>query len=356
MKCVECLPLIEEYVDGELNERMFERIEAHLLVCAECATEVAELSREQEIYALYQRDVEVTVAHWNIVRARIEQERDARPHEPRAQLHEWLGGLLGSGKGFRPALAVALVLIVTGITAGIIYLNSHDRPSGLASEPAKQKEMVSPDGANQSLPPVNGNKSNEVIANNDNKRKSDYIHREAVAAAAVRRAAALPQKKATVVANLPHPENRSTNEPTPDEEARFEEAVADPNNIITGTRGSAPAGDFDFEIVRHAERAQMLLRSFRNVRLPASKRALDVSYEKEQSRKLLYRNIALRLDAAARGDQATAELLGTLEPILLDIAHLPDRAKAHDVRSIEQRMEKKEIVAALQVHTLVASN
>jgi hypothetical protein len=71
---------------------------------------------------------------------------------------------------------------------------------------------------------------------------------------------------------------------------------------------------------------------------------------------LLYQNIALRRDAAARGDQSTTEVLNTLEPILLDIANLPNRAKARDVRSIEQRMEKKEIVAALQVRTLVASN
>ncbi|MBA2734286.1 MAG: hypothetical protein H0U54_15580, partial [Acidobacteria bacterium] len=85
-------------------------------------------------------------------------------------------------------------------------------------------------------------------------------------------------------------------------------------------------------------------------------RALDVSYEKEQSRKLLYQNIALRRDAVTRGDQPATEILNTLEPILLDIANLPNRAKARDVRSIEQDMKKKEIVATLQVRTLVASN
>ncbi|MDT5061014.1 MAG: putative zinc-finger [Acidobacteriota bacterium] len=354
MKCVECLPLIEEYIDGELNERMCERIEAHLSTCAECESEAAELRREQEIYALYQRDVEVTPAQWNIVRARIEQERDAQPDEPRARLRGRLGGLFAPGKVFRPALVAALVLIVIGITAGIIYLNSHGRPSELASEPTKQKEMKSPDGANQTSPPVNGNKNNEVIAGDETHRERNSIHQER--AVAIKRAGALQQKKPTVLASLPHPENRRLQQTTPDEAARIEEAVADTGNVITGIGGSAPGGDFDFEVVRHAERAQLLLRSFRNVRLSASNRALDVSYEKEQSRKLLYRNIALKRDAAARGDQETAELLNTLEPILLDIAHLPDRAKARDVRSIEQRMEKKEIVAALQVHTLVASN
>jgi hypothetical protein len=123
-------------------------------------------------------------------------------------------------------------------------------------------------------------------------------------------------------------------------------------------RQSAPEapGDFDFEVARHAERAEVLLRSFRNARpAAAAHRSLDVSYEKENARKLLYQNIALRRDAEARGDQTAAELLNTLEPILLDIAHLPSRAKPADVRPIEERMKKKEIVAALQVRTLVAS-
>jgi hypothetical protein len=116
------------------------------------------------------------------------------------------------------------------------------------------------------------------------------------------------------------------------------------------------SGDFDFDISRHAERAQMLLRSFRNMQTESSNHATDVSYEKEQSRKLLYQNIALRRNAEGRRDESARELLDTLEPILLDIANLPNKARARDVRSIEQRMEKKEIVAALQVQRLLASN
>ncbi|HEX8921565.1 MAG TPA: zf-HC2 domain-containing protein, partial [Pyrinomonadaceae bacterium] len=73
MKCEECLPRIEEYVDGELDGRMTERMEAHLSTCNACALELAELERDAEIYANYQRNIEVTPAQWNIVRARIEQ-------------------------------------------------------------------------------------------------------------------------------------------------------------------------------------------------------------------------------------------------------------------------------------------
>jgi hypothetical protein len=45
------------------------------------------------------------------------------------------------------------------------------------------------------------------------------------------------------------------------------------------------------------------------------------------------------------------ELLGSLEPFLLDIANLPDRPSNGDVRSIKERMQKKEIVSALQIYS-----
>jgi hypothetical protein len=45
------------------------------------------------------------------------------------------------------------------------------------------------------------------------------------------------------------------------------------------------------------------------------------------------------------------ELLGSLEPFLLDIANLPDKPSGDDVRSIKERMQKKEIVSALQIYS-----
>lgn len=356
MRCVECLPLIEEYVDGELDGRTMERVAAHLSTCADCATEFAELSREQELYALYRRDVEVTTADWNIVRARVEQEKDTQPYEARrAGLGEWLKGLAGPHRRFSPAYAAALLLVIIAVTAGVIYLNSNHGPRDLASKPSRQDKASTPAETKEAATPDKGNEPKLAVTQDENK-ETDNSNPTVTTTAVNHPAERVKKERPVAQASLPRPENPRVKEPAFDEPARFEAAVADGNSAFTGTRQTGADGDFDFEIVRHSERAQVLLRSFRNVRLSASNRALDVSYEKEQSRKLLYRNIALRRDAAARGDEATAELLGTLEPILLDIAHLPDRAKPQDVRSIEQRMEKKEIVAALQVHTLVASN
>jgi hypothetical protein len=107
----------------------------------------------------------------------------------------------------------------------------------------------------------------------------------------------------------------------------------------------------DFETARHIERAQLLLRSFRNTRDAGPQPDADLSYEKQGSRELLYKNVLLRRDAEAKGNLPVEELLGSLEPFLLDIANLPDKPSGNDVRSIKERMQKKEIVSALQIYS-----
>ena len=107
----------------------------------------------------------------------------------------------------------------------------------------------------------------------------------------------------------------------------------------------------DVETARHIERAQLLLRSFRNTRDADSQPDTNLSYEKQGSRELLYKNVLLRRDAEAKGNLPVEELLGSLEPFLLDIANLPEKPSGNDIRSIKERMQKKEIVSALQIYS-----
>jgi hypothetical protein len=107
----------------------------------------------------------------------------------------------------------------------------------------------------------------------------------------------------------------------------------------------------DLETSKHIERAQMLLRSFRNVDDGDDHDDSEIAYEKRQSRGLLYQNIVLRRDAEAKGNMPVEELLGSLEPFLIDIANLPEKPSKDDVLSIKERMQKKEIVSALQIYS-----
>ncbi|MDQ3805031.1 MAG: hypothetical protein M3416_14535, partial [Acidobacteriota bacterium] len=114
--------------------------------------------------------------------------------------------------------------------------------------------------------------------------------------------------------------------------------------VTTGARtdrvGPARAA---LDTSRHVEQAQLLLRSFRNARASD-----DLAYERERSQRLLYRNIVLRREAASKGDPVVAGVLDRLEPILIDIANLPDKPASEDVDSIRERVRKKNLVVALQ--------
>ena len=103
----------------------------------------------------------------------------------------------------------------------------------------------------------------------------------------------------------------------------------------------------------HFEKAETLLRAFRNVRLDEPGTSTQVAYERKRARQLVYQNMILRREADTAGDVEIASLLENLEPILLDIANLPDKPASEDVRVIRERVERKNIVALLQVNSAV---
>jgi hypothetical protein len=73
-----------------------------------------------------------------------------------------------------------------------------------------------------------------------------------------------------------------------------------------------------------------------------------VTYEKAMSRRLLDQNVVLRRDAETSGKFPVKSLLVDLEPFLVDIANLPDKTTPTELRAIKDRVQKTEIVAALQ--------
>ncbi len=101
----------------------------------------------------------------------------------------------------------------------------------------------------------------------------------------------------------------------------------------------------------HLEKSELLLRAFRNVRANENGRAAEISYERQRAQQLVYQNIMLRREADTTGDVQVATLLESLEPILLDIANLPQHPEDADIRAIQQRVERKNIVALLQVNS-----
>lgn len=124
MKCEEVQILIEDYVDSALDQKAAALVKSHMTGCAACASFYREANREQEIYARYERDIEVTPALWASIETRIKQERIAPQPGLLSRLREQLAGVFAAPR-LSPAFAAALVVIAIGITVGVMtYLNS----------------------------------------------------------------------------------------------------------------------------------------------------------------------------------------------------------------------------------------
>src|SRR5437867_12680021 len=139
MKCEEYRILIEDYVDGVLDDKTASRVTAHTETCAECTSFYREMSREQDVYARYQRDVEVTPVLWASIETRIKQERDAQPE---GQLGGQLGGMISrlrerlagvfSAPRLSPGFAAALVIVAIGVTVFVMSRLNSSSPVKLA--------------------------------------------------------------------------------------------------------------------------------------------------------------------------------------------------------------------------------
>jgi len=121
-------------------------------------------------------------------------------------------------------------------------------------------------------------------------------------------------------------------------------------------RHSGSSANLKIETASHLEKAELLMRSFRNMKLSEDPAAFDVSYEKQFSKQLLAINRRLRRSAENKRALSIEDLLTGIEPLLLDIANLPDNPAEDDVRSIKDLIQKQEVVATLQMYSAKASS
>jgi anti-sigma factor RsiW len=53
---------LEAYVDGEVGEHESERVRTHLMTCSSCENEFEALTAESELYARYDRELQISPA------------------------------------------------------------------------------------------------------------------------------------------------------------------------------------------------------------------------------------------------------------------------------------------------------
>jgi len=294
MKCEVCQELLEEYLDGEIAPADREQIDSHLIACAGCSASFAALNAEQEIFTRYDRHVDVPPFLWTRVAAHTVSEN------PR-------------GNGWRALLAIfalpskslagAIAVLLTALVLGFVYL---------VSRPASPKPTIAT-SVDQPAQPKNEEQPQQIPAASGDRSRHEVIAQRPKTAPRVR--------------------------------PKFDEALLDHSDVL-----SSDLAGFDLDeqdTARHIEQTENLLRSIRNVPISDGDEEIDVTYDKALSRRLLNENIVLRRDAEMKAKFPTKTLLADLEPFLIDIANLPDRARAEDVRVIKERVQKTEIVAAL---------
>ena len=96
----------------------------------------------------------------------------------------------------------------------------------------------------------------------------------------------------------------------------------------------------------HLERSQTVLLELVNAR-PGQ--PLDVASERERAGDLVAENRLYRQTAARTGDTRVASVLDDLEPVLLEIAHGPDRLTPEEVENLRQRIEGDGILFKVRV-------
>ena len=274
MKCEVCSELLEEYLDGELAPHDREQVDAHLSACLECSESFAALTAEQDLFAHYDREIEVPPFLWTRIAAHTNTPK-----------RTWAASLFG-----KTSLAGAVAVLLIAITIGAIYLLSKPK-TPLPTVATTTSTAPSPDP--------------------------------------------LPKSVQSVAQKRQKPRSR----------VKPPAVHTDQSDVLSSDLAYLDMDEQDTAL--HIEKSKILLRSIKNVQISDTDEEIDVTYDKALSRRLLNENVVLRRDAEMKAKFPTKTLLADLEPFLIDIANLPDRARPQDVREIKERVQKTEIVAAL---------
>jgi len=310
MNC-DCTEKISSLIDGELSSVEARELERHLLTCIECQEAKSDFLNLRNQIADFPVSFKPVAQREALARILGKQKTPAR--------HVWRWA-------FNPAVAAVASLVILGaLIALIVY-----------------PRLKSNQGVDQQIASVNANRNNQTPKSGPAKGGNGQLNNPKPAATPKKSSPPAGSDKNKVVPNKKRPPLAF--EPQPDN-------IAVNTSNATGDSERVLSADAETMTAIHFQKSELLLRSFRNVRLSKTGASPELEYEKKLAQKLIYQNMMLRREADASGDAQISSLLESLEPILLDIANLPANARPADVKTIKDRVERKNIVALLQVNS-----
>ena len=242
MKCDDCVNLLETYLDGEATERESDQIQTHLATCSMCANEFEVLTAENDMYAHYDREVEVSPALWNGVAARIALEDRQTESKSKPGLGEWIAGWFAI-PSFRFAMpTMALVLIA--LLVGLAYWRTRS-VAPAHGERVAQAENPKPIASTGSESGTDQQKNKPAPAAESNGRNEG--------------------RNPIIVATNYHPPRATTST-----------RATDQSDVLPDTENNGGTME-ERDTVSHLEQAQNLLLSFRNIKYSDTDEEVDVA-------------------------------------------------------------------------------
>lgn len=338
-------------IDGELSPAELHEVERHLLACAECRQARADFVNLRQQITAYPVLVDIN-AQRRALASILGAQGGAGRATPAAGWGARLRAAFAAPR-FNPAWAAAFALLVVGVAVAVVFYRNNQRHVSIAGVPTNNNtRSTQPAQRTETHTEVaSAPNANQQQAQHDERNTARGEERPTVADVTGKRVSNQPGAQSAAVKSSR--EQRVRPERLP--QARREAAPA--YVAVNATTAAVPApalnrsADAETLTARHVEQAELLLRTFRNARADAPGAGLDLSHERRRAQQLLYQNIVLRREAVNAGNAQVASLLDSLEPILLDIANLPAGASAEDVGAIKERVQRKNLVALLQVNS-----
>lgn len=348
MKTMNCdrTEKISLLIDGELEPADAQSVEQHLNKCADCRQVHADFLTFRSRIAEYQSIVDPAATRHALAKVLSSQAAGTSDRRATQRTSRWRVPALFGPLGFKPAFVTAVALLMTGAIAFVLYRAQQDSHQRGSVPTVVENSAPNTAPANSPSPSqvVDGSLSTgpeELIAGNGSRKIRRVGSRET---GSIRRKPNSPLRPTRERGTpKPLPQVRSAAPPT---YARFNERAM-PTRDQAALAFGPESGN-----LRHLEQSELLLRAFRNIRLDKEGVSPDVSHERRRAQKLVYENMLLRREADAAGNIEVATLLASLEPILLDIAHLSRKPRNEEVRVIRERVERQSLVPLLQVSSL----
>ena len=250
MKCEDYQVLIEDYLDGALDHQAAARVNVHMSACVQCASFHRELSREQEVYARYQRDIEVTPVLWASIADRIKQERVAQRQGLISRLREQLAGAFAAPR-LSPAFAAALVIVAIGVTVFVMSRLNTPAPQLVTSNNSNASgEATGGSNSNTDVPPpapdprqsgeapklAGGTVNSAPESAKPPARAKQRAQRELAALTPAQLVRDAEYKYLTAIAMLSRDVNRKRSQLDPTMLARFDASLSEIDRTIKETR------------------------------------------------------------------------------------------------------------------------